>query len=463
MIRVLLVDDEEGIRTSFTKALGSMNYEVETAANGAEALDRISNGAFDVMITDLVMPNMDGLEVLQRTKEMRPDMPVIVLTGHGSVETAVAAMKVGAFDYIAKPYNIDELDVVLQRAMEHHTLLAENLDLRRKVGGRAGFSNIIGESESMQKIYRVVERVRDTKSNVLVTGESGTGKELIARAIHFTGALSDKPFVTVDCGAIAETLLESELFGHVKGAFTGAHRDKEGYFEVADRGTIFLDEVAEFSPGLQTRLLRVLQQGTFTRVGDARERHVDARVIAATNRDLELAVKEGAFREDLYYRLNVITIVVPPLRHRMDDLPALVDHFLGKFNQKLRRRVLRVSDDMMALFMGYSWPGNVRELENVMERVVTFCDEDEARVDCLPDPLVQAAAGESEKSRSAGALTHDTYHDAKTKVVEDFNRRYLESILESTGGNVTAACRRAGMDRGCFYRLLKKYNIRSDV
>lgn len=462
MIRILIADDEERIRTSTAKALAPMGYTVDTASDGADALRRIENEYYDVLITDLVMPEMDGIEVLHRAKELRPALPVIVLTGHGTVETAVTAMKEGAFDYITKPYNIDEIDVVLQRAVEHSRILVENIDLRRQVESRSGFSNIIGESEPMQKIYRVVERIRNTSSTVLITGESGTGKELIARAIHFTGTLAARPFITVDCGAITETLLESELFGHVRGSFTGAHKDKTGYFEAADGGSIFLDEVGEFSPALQTRLLRVLQEGAFTRVGDHKERKVDVRVITATNRDLELAVSQGIFREDLYYRINVITINVPPLRERAEDIPSLVNHFLQKFNRKLEKNILRISDDALALLAAYSWPGNVRELENVLERVVTFCDGEVIDADCLPENILDIARRAAGGAGVSPMLLNHTYRDAKNKVVQDFNRKYLEGILDACDGNIAAASRRAGMDRGCFYRLIKKYGIRSD-
>ena len=299
-IRILLVDDEERLAEALSKGLSTMGYSVTTCCSGETAINLLKNNSYNILVTDLVMPGMDGMHLLDAIKQTHPGLPVIILTGHGTIPGAVKAMQQGAFNYITKPYNLDEVDANLKKAAEHANLIQENLDLREKVNQRLSFANIIGESSPMQKIFKIVDRVKDTRSTVLITGESGTGKELVAKALHFSGALKEKSFVTVDCAALTETLLESELFGHMRGAFTGAHKDHDGYFTAANHGTIFLDEIGEFSPGLQTRLLRVLQEGEFTRVGDHKVLRVQVRVIAATNRDLELAVADGRFREDLF-------------------------------------------------------------------------------------------------------------------------------------------------------------------
>jgi len=339
MPKVLLVDDEEKLLKSLSIGLESMGYEVITAQSGAAALAAVDGSLPDMLITDLVMPGMDGISLMKEIKEKSDGLPVIIMTGHGTVETAVRAMKEGAFDYITKPFNLDEVEVILKRALEHTRLVAENRALKKQIKKKFAFSSIIGMADAMQEVYSIMERIKDTPSNVLITGESGTGKELIARALHYNGALKDCPFVTVDCASLTDNLLESELFGHVKGAFTGAFKDKIGYFEAADGGTIFLDEIGEFSPHLQTRLLRVLQEGEFSRVGDHKICKVDVRVIAATNRDIEEAAERGEFREDLFYRLNVINIKVPPLRDRVEDIPDLTTFFISNFNEKLGKNI----------------------------------------------------------------------------------------------------------------------------
>lgn len=458
-IRILLVDDEERHLDALSKGLSAMNYEVLACTNGEDALAHLEDNNCNVLVTDLVMPGMDGLELLSKSNRKYPNLPVIILTGHGTIASAVKAMQQGAFNYITKPYNLDEVDVILKKAAEHGSLVQENVSLREQVNRKLSYTNIIGESDAMQKVFRVIERVKDTKSTILITGESGTGKELAAKAIHFSGALSEFPIVTVDCAALTETLLESELFGHVKGAFTGAHRDHAGYFEAAHTGTIFLDEIGEFSPNLQTRLLRVIQEGEFSRVGDHRTRKVEVRVIAATNRELENAVAQGNFREDLYYRLNVITIRMPALRERPQDIPMLVSHFLQKFNKKLKRKVLRVSPDAMEIFVNYPWPGNVRELENMIERLLTFCDDDVLKAIIIPDDVKAKAREIVEEKIEIQSLVSKTYKDAKSEIIEKFTFEYLEEILKECGGRISKASSRSGMDRGCFYRLMKKYNI----
>ncbi|MEW5947456.1 MAG: sigma-54 dependent transcriptional regulator [bacterium] len=463
-MRVLVVDDEKRILAAMTKALVSLGYEVETAGSPDGALKALKSREFDVLISDLVMPGMNGLELLRKASALRPSLPVIILTGHGTIESAVAAMKEGAFDYVTKPFNVDEVALILRRAVEHNRLIAENIMLKTRLERRTGYHNLVGGSEAMQEVYRLIERLKDTESTVLIEGESGTGKELIAKAIHYSGNRGEFPFVTVDCGSITESLLESELFGHVKGAFTGAHRDRAGYFEAADRGTVFLDEIGEFSYHLQTRLLRVLQDGEFTRVGDHRTIRTSARVIAATNRDLEAAVGDGAFREDLFYRLNVITIKVPPLRQRRDDIPMLADHFVQKYSRRLKRTPPEIAPDALARLSECPWHGNVRELENAIEKVITLVDETTIRAHHLPGHVRSAAQTVEPAAGPAPAAgpTDGTYRDAKRKVLDDFSRDYITGILKAYGGNISAAARHAGMDRGCFYRLVKKLDIEID-
>ena len=459
MAKVLLVDDEERILQSFAKGLESIGWDVETARSGGDALRAVEESQPDVVVTDLVMPEMDGLALLAEVRKRAPNLPVVIFTGHGTVETAVRAMKSGAFDYISKPFNLDEVDVVLNRAIEHNRLLAENLALKNQIRKKYSFSSIIGSGGEIQAVYRIMEKIKDTRSSVLITGESGTGKELIAKAIHFNGFLRDKHFVTVDCAALSENLLESELFGHVKGSFTGAHRDKEGYFKAADGGSIFLDEIAEFSPHLQTRLLRVLQEGEFSRVGDNRTVKVQVRLIAATNRNLEHAVKQGRFREDLFYRLNVINIKVPPLRKRLEDIPLLADHFIAQFNEKFGKKIEGISPDALIYFSQYEWPGNVRELENLMERVIVFCEESVIRPRHLKEPLKALVDLSELNGDELKDLESCSYKEAKNIIVKRFNRDYFSGLLTKYHGNVSEAARRSGIDRSSFYRLLRKYDI----
>lgn len=458
MAKVLLVDDEARILDSFKKGLESIGWEVTPVNSGGEALRVLETSAPDVVITDLVMPDMDGLSLLSSIKKRLPAMPVIIFTGHGTVETAVRAMKEGAFDYITKPFNLDEVDMILSRALEHTRILAENMALKNQIKKSFSFENIIGGSDAMQAVYGIVDKIKDTRSNVLITGESGTGKELIAKAIHFNGFLRDMPFVTVDCAALSENLLESELFGHVKGAFTGAHRDKEGYFKAADGGTIFLDEIAEFSPHLQTRLLRVLQEGEFSRVGENRTARVNVRVIAATNKNLARAVKRGAFREDLYYRLNVINIHIPPLKERLEDIPELVSHFIARFNEKFSKSIEGISPDALSVFSLYEWPGNVRELENLMERTVIFCDEAVVQRRHLQEPL-KSLLKSMKPEENTGDLTSRIYKDAKNIIVRKFNENYIKELVRKSGGNISEAARRSGLDRSVIYRLIRKYDV----
>lgn len=387
MEKILIVDDERSMRDVLSIMLKRSGYGVAAVANGEEAIAQIGKEIFDLVITDLKMPKVSGLDVLKAVKESSPDTVVLMVTAYASTDSAVEAMKQGAYDYLTKPFQVDELQLIVRNALEKRRLSTENVLLKREIASRSSFAEIIGQSEVMQKVFDVIRKVADTRSNVLICGESGTGKELIARAIHFNSSRSRMPFVTVNCSALPEPLLESELFGHMKGSFTGAVSNKAGLFEVANGGSVFLDEIGETSLSIQVKLLRVIQEREFRRVGGTSDVKVDVRIIAATNKDLSKAVADGAFREDLYYRLDVIPIHLPPLRMRTGDIPLLAQHFLEKFSREAGKSMRSLSPEAMRLLLAHEWRGNVRELENVIERVVAFAGgaviaEDDIR-DCL--------------------------------------------------------------------------------
>jgi len=366
---ILVADDDSVMRDSLKQILKRNNrFSITVCCDGEDALAKIKETSFDLAITDLKMPKMDGLELVRKIKEHSPNTIVVVMTAYATVETAVLAMKTGAYDYMTKPFSADELDLVVEKALEHHRAVAENLYLREEISSEYNFGIIVGRSPKMQEIYDVVRKVSQTDATVLVMGESGTGKELVARAVHYNSRRAQGPFIKVNCAALTSNLLESELFGHEKGAFTNAFYRKPGRFELADKGTLLLDEISEMDISLQAKLLRVLQEGEFDRVGGITTVKTDARIISTTNRNLPEDIKENRFREDLYYRLNVVPIVLPPLRQRKEDLPMLIKHFIEKFNKKNGKKVVAVNNDVLELFRGYDWPGNVRELESVIER-----------------------------------------------------------------------------------------------
>lgn len=371
--KILIVDDERGMREVLSTVLGRAGHSVVAAADGQEALQCIGSDIFDLVITDLKMPGrLGGMEILKAVKEIAPETVVIVLTAYATLEVGIEAVKLGAYDVLTKPFNNDHVELTVRKALDAKRLTTENLLLKRELKGRAAIENIIGTSEAMQKIVTLIRRVAETDSTVLICGESGTGKELVARAVHFNSARQERPFVTINCAALPETLLESELFGYMRGSFTGAISNKEGLLETAHGGTLFLDEVADIPPEIQVKLLRVLQEREFRRIGGTRNIKVDVRLLAATNKDLAKAVAQGVFREDLYYRLDVIPITVPPLRSRREDIPALVHYFLGVYGRKADKPALTISPAAMRALQAHEWKGNVRELENVMERVVTL-------------------------------------------------------------------------------------------
>ncbi len=424
---ILVVDDEKNTREALSKILSEDGYEVVTAADGYQAMSLVTRELPDLILADLKMPGIDGLELLSRTRLKGFDVPFVMMTAYGTVETAVDAMKKGAEDYLTKPVNIEELEIQIKRVLDHRKLLRETKELRERLRDKYKFENIVGSSPQMQSIFKMVEQVAPSRATVLITGESGTGKELIASAIHQNGPRADEPFVKVSCSALSENLLESELFGHEKGSFTGALSTRQGRFEIADGGTLFLDEIGEMSPPTQVKLLGFLQDRKFERVGGNKTFEVDVRLIAATNKDLEKAVAEAAFRQDLYYRLNVITIKMPPLREKLSDVPLLVDHFVAKYSKENEKRVESVTPDALAALMAYSWPGNVRELENMVERAVVMCNEKTIGRHFFP---VAADANESDR-RGMPPIPGSS--------LEDIEKYAIQRTLEAVGGNRTRA------------------------
>jgi two-component system response regulator PilR (NtrC family) len=370
--KILVVDDEQSLREVLSIMLKRAGYAVTSVADGEDAIEQIQKEIFDLVITDLRMPKVDGMEVLKAVKSTSPETVVLLITAFATADSAVEAMKQGAYDYLTKPFQVDEVQLIIRNALEKRRLTTENMLLKREMASQSSFAQLVGQSEAMQKVFDVVKKVADSKSNVLICGESGTGKELVARAIHYNSARSAMPFVAVNCSAVPETLLESELFGHMKGSFTGAISNKAGLFEVANGGTIFLDEIGDTTPTIQVKLLRVIQEREFRRVGGSQDIKVDVRIIAATNKDLEKAVADGSFREDLYYRLDVIPIRLPPLRLRSGDIPLLVTHFLDRFSKESGKPAPILTPEAMHVLLGHEWRGNVRELENLIERVVAF-------------------------------------------------------------------------------------------
>jgi DNA-binding NtrC family response regulator len=448
--RVLIVDDEPSVRESLRIVLKNQ-ADLTVVGSGEEALQQLEGGRFQVMLLDILMPGMDGLEVLERTRAVEPPPHVIMLTATKTVKTAVQAMKLGAFDYLTKPFDVDELIVLVARAAEAAALRDEVEVLRNEVGRRYDFNNVIGVSPPMQAVLKRVSRVAPMSSTVLLTGESGTGKEVIARAIHYNSPRADKSLVTLNCAAIPESLLEAELFGHEKGSFTDAHARKIGHFERADKGTIFLDEIGEMNPATQTRLLRVLENSCFTRVGGEESIEVDVRVIAATNRDLEKAQKDGAFRSDLYYRLFVVPIALPPLRERPEDLPLLIKHFLEKKSAELGVPQKRFSQDALDHMLSYSWPGNVRELENLVERALVLSTGDTLDLSDLPGSLAGTTGprnGASQPSLDPPYLGPNTTMGDYVDAVE---RRLILDALDRAEQNQTRAAEILGTTR----RILK--------
>ena len=456
--RILVVDDEKSMRDLLSITLEKEGYDVLTAAGGEPAIEALHRESVDAVITDLRMPKVDGLQVLRVAKEISPDTAVIVITAVASTETAVEAMKLGAYDYITKPFKLDEVNLIVRNALERKRLRDENLYLRRQLETQHRFENIIGKSGVITEVFDTIRKIADSPSTAMVTGESGTGKELVARAIHFNSFRRDKPFVSVNCGAIPEGLMESELFGHVRGAFTGAVSNKVGLFSAAEGGTLFLDEITEIPALLQVKLLRAIQVREIRRVGDTKDIKTDVRLIAASNRGLEEAVQEGILREDLFYRLNVIPIQLPSLRERREDIPLLVAHFLQKFSKEMGKDVRGVTSDAMAVLERYRWPGNIRELENVLERAVVLGAGEMLDVDSLPESVRRERPF---KGFDSVDLPEDGLDlEAALDTIES---RYLQRALDRTGGVQTKAAELLKMTFRQFrYKLQKHQMVRRE-
>lgn len=454
--RILVVDDEESIREFLDIMLRKEGYEVTLAEDGARAIDLLKKKTFDLVISDLQMPQVTGMELLKHVKDNFPDLLFMMITAFGTTETAVEAMKFGAYDYITKPFKIDEVRIVIGNALKSKNLEVENRVLKKELGKENSFQNIVGNSEAMHRIFDLVRRVSQAPTNVLVTGESGTGKEVVAKAIHYNGPLKERPFVTINCGAIPENLMESEMFGHKKGSFTGAVVDKSGLFEVADGGTLFLDEVGELPLSIQVKLLRAIQERIIRRVGATDDIKVDVRIIAATNRDLEKMVNEGTFRQDLYYRLNVIHIKTPSLRERRDDIPLLAGHFLKKYNDRLGKNIGGISQEAMEMMKKYDYPGNVRELENIIERTVAL----EAGSTILPEslpPFVNTPSGR--KMASSQEIEIGPEGIDLDKIIGQIEKELLVKAIHVANGTKKRAAKLLNISfRSMRYRV-EKYGL----
>jgi two-component system response regulator HydG len=444
---ILVVDDDRTGRETLAEAVEEMGYRALSAATGAEAIEVVRQSEIDIVLTDLKMPGMDGLDVLSRVKRIRPDAFVILVTAFATVDTAIAAMKKGAYDYVMKPIDLGELRVLLERAVNSRDLLIENDQLRDQLGEKYDVSNIIGNSPKMKAVYEKIRQVADTRAVVLITGESGTGKELVANAIHTNSSRRDQPFIKVNCAALPETLLESELFGHERGAFTGALEQRKGRFELADGGTLFLDEIGDLSPGTQAKLLRVLQSFDFERVGGTQTLHVDVRIIAATNADLAARVEEGRLRDDLYYRLRVVPIELPPLRDRAEDIPLLVQHFVQLYAERHGKEIRGVSAEAMNVLTVYPWPGNVRELQNCIESMIVMSSDPMLGGELLPDELQQTTVA----SNAAGFPIGLSMRQIEEKAIRE--------TLASVGGDRKRAAAILGISLRTLHRRINEYGI----
>jgi DNA-binding NtrC family response regulator len=452
---ILVIDDVEAVRRSLQEILQAQGFEVETAADGETGLRRLEAQAYDLVLTDLALPGAGGMEILEFLVRHRPQCPCIIITGFGTIKNSVEAMRLGAYDYLTKPVDSQELRLLVARALDHHRLRLENLRLKQELERRFGFDNIIGTSDAILQVFALIRKVADTDSTVLILGESGTGKELIARAIHYNSRRRQGPLIPVNCAAIPEDLLESELFGHERGAFTNAVRTRLGRFEQANGGTIFLDEIAEMSPGLQVKILRVLQDRSFERIGGVKTIRTDIRVIAATHQDLEALVRQGRFREDLYYRLNVIPIRVPPLRERVSDIPLLAQHFLEEFSRrKPPTRLKRLSAAALDSLSRYSWPGNVRELENLMERLVILTETEVLGPDQLPERFRPAATASrpGPGELPAGGVNF-------TAMVQQFERHLILQALQKSNWVKSQAAHLLHLNRTTLLEKMKRQNI----
>jgi two-component system, NtrC family, response regulator AtoC len=464
MAKVLVLDDEANLRKVLAAMLRREGYDVTVAVDGEQGLAEFQKNGADIVVTDLVMPKLGGLELLKAVNAANSDVPVIIITAHGTVDSAVEAIKLGAFDYITKPFDQSELSAVIAKAAKAHAIAQRSV--RADARARAA---IIGDSPQMQEVFKIIDKVADTPSTVLITGESGTGKELVATALHGASGRRDRPFIKINCAAIPATLLESELFGYERGAFTGAVTSKPGRFELADGGTLFLDEIGEIPVEMQVKLLRALQESEFERVGGIKTTHVDVRLVAATNRDLLVEIEAGRFRKDLYYRLAVVPIALPALRERRSDVPMLARHFLEKYNRKLNKRIEGIAEDALALLQGYPWPGNIRELENLMERVLLFADGPLITARDLPESMRHGAgsapvpAPVSLHAVEASASGEGGLKDIIRMKAAELERDLIAKALEETGGNVTRAAKLLQISRKSLQTKMKEFGLRDSA
>lgn len=443
--KILVVDDDLEMCRWLSDVLGGEGFSIITSNDSLEASRMLKGEEFDVMVTDLKMKGLKGLDLLEEAKKTAPGTPVIIITAFGTIESAIKAMKLGAYDYITKPFQMDELVLIVKKALENRLLKKEVVRLKKEMESRYHFHQLVGKSPSMQKIYELIERISDSPSNVLITGESGTGKELVAKAIHYNGIRKEGPFIAVNCAAIPETLLESELFGYKKGAFTDAKMDKKGLIFEAHEGTLFLDEITEMSSTLQAKLLRVIEEREVRPLGDTNSYPIDVRTISTSNRDIKSLIQQGRFREDLYYRLKVIDIELPPLRVRKEDIPFLIDHFVKKFSQEMKKPVLEISQEAFKILLNYSWPGNVRELENVIQRAITLSQKEIILPEDLPPTVMQEPEKDFTEKALKGRYT-----------VDQLEREYIKKILMEVGGNKSKAAEILGLDRKTLYRKLQE-------
>lgn len=437
--KILVVDDEDIVRESLRDWLDGVGYKVDIAESADKALRIIKQKKIKIMIADLIMPGMNGIELMKKAREIEPTISTVIITAHGTIQTAITAIREGAYDYVEKPFCPEKVELLIRNLVEHQNLVEENISLRRKIEDRFHFEGIIAKSPKMLKIIELVKTVAPANATILIIGKTGTGKEVIARALHHQSPRRNRPFIATSCAALPEGLLESELFGHEKGSFTGAVERKKGKFEAGDKGTLFLDEIGEINANTQIHLLRALEEKKITRVGGNEEINVDVRIIAATNRNLKTMVTQGTFREDLYYRLNVVTIDLPPLKDRMEDILPLAEHFLKKYADENNKSIKNFSDDVVEFMLNYSWPGNVRELENMIERGVILSKNTAITLDELPQDII-----------------HPTPAEGKT--VEAVTRNHIINVLEETKGNITKAANILGIRRMTLYNKLKKYN-----
>ncbi|MBN2198583.1 MAG: sigma-54-dependent Fis family transcriptional regulator [Candidatus Aminicenantes bacterium] len=453
METILIIDDEKSILDLLSLVFRKDGFQVKTCSAPDKVFEVIQSEAFDLLLCDIKMPPLDGMDALRFMRREKPEVPVVMMTAYGSVRQAVEALKIGASDYVMKPFDVEELRIIVSRGFERRRLAEENVLLKKRLEERGGLGLMVGKSKAMKEIYSLIERVAGTDTTVLIQGESGTGKELAAQAIHSLSRRKDRPFISINCAALPENLLESELFGHVKGAFTGATVDKKGMFEVAQSGTLFLDEVAETAPMTQVKLLRALQERKIRRVGGTDETAVDVRIIAATNQDLKKRMDEGRFREELYYRLNVISFEMPPLRRKTEDIPLLVGMFLDKYCRHMGKKMKRLTPEVVSLLETYSWPGNIRELENVIERIVAIEDRETITSACLPAEIVAPREDEQAKVVLRPNFNLETH-------VADVTKRYIREARRSSGGNLKKAASMLGISYRSLRYLIEKYKLK---